>query len=92
MRYFLSIVLAMFAVACTKTETTGNLQKTDAEINQAADKAGDKIEEAYNDAKPELKELGKNIAEGAKEVGGAVKKEVHEATAPDANDTAPVSQ
>ncbi|MGZ8362319.1 MAG: hypothetical protein ACXW3D_00535 [Caulobacteraceae bacterium] len=91
MRYLFAIIAAMLAVACTKAETSGNLKKADADINQAADKAGDKLQDAYQDAKPELKEIGQNIKEGAKEVGGAAKRQIHEATAPDPDDAQPAN-
>jgi flagellar biosynthesis/type III secretory pathway protein FliH len=91
MRLIVVLLLAVSAVACTKSdERNVNAALSDAnnKMEHAADKTGHALKKGYEKAKPELKQAGHEAGESLKDAGKSVKKGIHEATAPSDGDRA----
>jgi len=85
MRTLVTIIVAMFAVACSQSDQRqAEATASDAgqNIEAAAKKAGTEIKEGYETAKPGLEALGEKAEEAAKTGAKVAKREIHEATAP----------
>ena len=85
MRTLVTIIVAMFAVACSQSDQNqaeATASDTGAKIEGAAKEAGSEIKEGYEKAKPGLEALGEKAEAAAKKGAQVAKREIHEATAP----------
>ena len=85
MRTLVTILLAMFAVACSQSDRSqaeAGASDAGAKIEDAAKDAGTEIKQGYEKAKPGLEALGEKAEEAAKKGAKVAKREIHEATAP----------
>jgi hypothetical protein len=88
MRSLIVILVAIFAVSCSKGEVRDNEHKADASVSsagadlkEAAQKTGADLKVAADKAKPDIDRLGREAQSSLKAAGHDVKKAVHEATA-----------
>lgn len=89
MRQIAVVLLAMFAIACTKADehrANATLSDANAKVEVAADKTGHAIKKGYEESKPELKKVGHQAGEGLKAAGKSLKAGLHAATAPSDGD------
>jgi hypothetical protein len=98
MRSFLVILVAIFAVSCSKSEVRSNEQKADSAVSGAAEdvkdaavKTGAELKEAAAKAKPDIDRIGDAAQAGLKDAAKDIKSSVHEATA-DSSETPASSQ
>ncbi len=98
MRYLLTIMAAMLAVACGKAERQDAAADTQAAASdavattaEAARNVGSAVKDTYKDAEPELKHMGRAIGAGVKEVAQETEETIHENTAPDPDDPSPAA-
>ncbi len=85
MRTLVTIIVAMFAVACSQSDqkqAEATASDVGSNIESAAKDAGAEIKEGYQEAKPGLEALGEKAEAGLEKAGKVAKREIHEATAP----------
>ena len=85
MRTLVTIIVAMFAVACSQSDqkqAEATASDVGGDIQAAAKDAGQEIKEGYETAKPGLEALGEKAEAAAEKAGKVAKREIHEATAP----------